>query len=181
MGASFLIDTDVLSAGATSKGQSVPELIEWMDRKSERVYASAVPIAEIEEGIAKSRREGATRRAARLLSALQHWTCAVACRHPRCRAGWAAEYTFELRQFLTGFAAVDPPLARRHTVALSMLCAPVLAGCFRAFGPADCSTTSGAVLPPIAHFRYVAEPTAIVALWAAEGTQKCHRVTLKED
>ena len=66
MSARFLVDTDVLSTGAPSKTQPVPELLEWMDRNSERLYASVVTIAAIEDGIAKSRREGATRKAARL-------------------------------------------------------------------------------------------------------------------
>lgn len=66
MSAGFLVDTDILSAGAPSKAQSIPELIKWMDRNSERLYLSVVTIAEIEDGIAKSRREGATRKAARL-------------------------------------------------------------------------------------------------------------------
>ena len=66
MSTRFLVDTDVLSAGAPSKARSVPQLIEWMDRNSERLYVSVITIAEIEDGIAKSKREGATRKAARL-------------------------------------------------------------------------------------------------------------------
>jgi toxin FitB len=67
----FLVDTDILSVGAPSKAQSIPGLIEWMDRNSERLYVSVVTIAEIEDGIAKSRREGATRKATRLREWLQ--------------------------------------------------------------------------------------------------------------
>jgi toxin FitB len=62
----FLIDTDVLSAGAPSKARAVPLLLSWMDRNSERLYVSVITIAEIEDGIANSNREGATRKAARL-------------------------------------------------------------------------------------------------------------------
>ncbi len=62
----YLIDTDVLSAGAPSKVRPVPELFAWMDRNSERLYVSVVTIAEIEDRIAKARRGGATRKAARL-------------------------------------------------------------------------------------------------------------------
>ena len=75
MSARFLVDTDVLSTRASSKAQPTPRLIEWMDRNSENLYVSVVTIAEIEDGIAKSRREGATRKAARLrewLEALVH-------------------------------------------------------------------------------------------------------------
>ncbi len=66
MSTGFLVDIDVLSAGAPSKARSVPQLIEWMDRNSERLYVSVVTIAEIEGGIARSKREGATRKATRL-------------------------------------------------------------------------------------------------------------------
>lgn len=66
MSARFLVDTDVLSAGALSKAQSVPALLEWMDRNSERLYVSVITVAEIEDGIAKSRRQGALRKAAGL-------------------------------------------------------------------------------------------------------------------
>jgi toxin FitB len=64
--ARFLVDTDVLSTGAPSKAQPVPALIQWMDRNSGNIYLSVVTIAEIEDGIAKSARVGATRKAARL-------------------------------------------------------------------------------------------------------------------
>lgn len=66
MSARFLVDTDVLSAGAPSKARASPRLLEWMDRNSARLYVSVVTVAEIEDGIAKSRREGATRKAVRL-------------------------------------------------------------------------------------------------------------------
>ena len=62
----FLVDTDVLSAGAPSKAQVISQLIAWLDRNSERLYVSVVTIAEIEDGIAKSKRQGSTRKAARL-------------------------------------------------------------------------------------------------------------------
>ena len=66
MSTRFLVDIDVLSAGAPSKARSVPQLVEWMDRNSERLYVSVVTITEIEDAIAKSKREGAIRKAARL-------------------------------------------------------------------------------------------------------------------
>ncbi len=66
MSTRFLVDTDVLSVGAPSKARAVRELVEWMDRHSERLYVSVVTIAEIEDGIAKSKRAGATRKAAQL-------------------------------------------------------------------------------------------------------------------
>jgi toxin FitB len=41
----------------------VPDLLQWMDRNSKRLYLSVITIAEIEDGIAKAKREGATRKA----------------------------------------------------------------------------------------------------------------------
>lgn len=61
----YLVDTNVLSAGAPSKVAS-PDLLAWMDERSSRLYLSAVTVAEVEDGVAKLRREGATRKAADL-------------------------------------------------------------------------------------------------------------------
>jgi len=61
----YLVDTNVISAGVPSRSAS-PALIAWMDDHSAQLYISAVTIAEIEDGIAKTRREGATRKAADL-------------------------------------------------------------------------------------------------------------------
>lgn len=66
MSGRYLIDTDVISAGAPSKARTMPALLEWMDRNSRRLYVSVITIAEIEDGIAKSKREGATRKSALL-------------------------------------------------------------------------------------------------------------------
>ncbi|MBK1664344.1 VapC toxin family PIN domain ribonuclease [Rhodospirillum rubrum] len=63
----YLVDTNVLSAGAPSRGAPV-ELIAWMDAHSAELFLSAVTVAEIEDGIAKLRREGATRKAADLMA-----------------------------------------------------------------------------------------------------------------
>ena len=61
----YLVDTDVISAAAPVK-RRIPALLDWMERNSGRLYLSAVTIAEIEDGIAKARREGASRKAALL-------------------------------------------------------------------------------------------------------------------
>ena len=61
----YLVDTDVISATApTSRQRS--ELVAWMDRHSLDLFLSAVSIAEIADGIAKVRRDGARRKAANL-------------------------------------------------------------------------------------------------------------------
>lgn len=62
----YLVDTDVISAGAPSKGAAAAALARWMDENSNGLYLSAVTIAEIADGIAKARREGARGKAARL-------------------------------------------------------------------------------------------------------------------
>ena len=59
----YLVDTNIISAGAPSQAASPRALIAWMDENSADLYLSAVSIAEIEGGITKLRRQGAHRRA----------------------------------------------------------------------------------------------------------------------
>lgn len=64
----YLVDTNVISA--TSPNRPVPaELVEWMDAQSASLFLSVVTIAEVEDGIAKLRREKASRRS----RDLAHW------------------------------------------------------------------------------------------------------------
>lgn len=42
------------------------DLVGWMERNSERLYLSVITVGEVEDGIAKARREGAHRKADRL-------------------------------------------------------------------------------------------------------------------
>jgi predicted nucleic acid-binding protein len=66
----YLVDTNVISAAAPSR--LVPSaLVEWMDMHSASLFLSVVTVAEIEDGIAKSRREGATRKSADLAAWLE--------------------------------------------------------------------------------------------------------------
>jgi predicted nucleic acid-binding protein len=65
----YLVDTDVISAIAPTKAVTRPELAQWMDARSPVLFLSAVTVAEIAGGIARARREGATRKA----SALSAW------------------------------------------------------------------------------------------------------------
>jgi len=62
----YLVDTNVISATAPTAAVKRAELVEWMDRHSPDLFLSAVTIAEITEGIAKARREGAKRKASNL-------------------------------------------------------------------------------------------------------------------
>ena len=57
----YLVDTNVVSAGAPSKAAGT--LVTWMEEHSADLYMSAVSIAEIEAGIARLRRQGARRKA----------------------------------------------------------------------------------------------------------------------
>jgi toxin FitB len=66
----YLVDTNVISAAALSQ-PAVPALVEWMDAHSASLFLSVVTVAEIEDGIAKSRREGATRKSANLAAWLE--------------------------------------------------------------------------------------------------------------
>jgi toxin FitB len=66
----YLVDTNVISAAAP--GRPVPSaLVKWMDAHSDSLFLSVVTVAEIEDGIAKSRREGATRKSSNLASWLE--------------------------------------------------------------------------------------------------------------
>jgi predicted nucleic acid-binding protein len=62
----YLVDTNVISATAPTAAVTRPELAQWMDVHSSALFLSAVTIAEISDGIAKARREGATRKASTL-------------------------------------------------------------------------------------------------------------------
>lgn len=62
----YLVDTNVISATAPTVAVKRAELIEWMDTHSPDLFISAVTIAEITEGIAKAKREGAKRKASNL-------------------------------------------------------------------------------------------------------------------
>lgn len=71
----YLVDTDVISASAPRRGVAAADLVGWMDEHSVSLYISAITVAEIEDGIAKARREEARRKAADLtawLEALLH-------------------------------------------------------------------------------------------------------------
>ncbi len=58
----YLVDTNVLSAASPTQAAAAPDLVAWMDRNSDSLYLSVITIADIEAGIAKSRRQGPTGR-----------------------------------------------------------------------------------------------------------------------
>lgn len=59
----YLVDTNVISVGAPTAAVRRQELIDWMESNSSNLFLSAVTIAEIADGIAKAKREGAKRKA----------------------------------------------------------------------------------------------------------------------
>jgi toxin FitB len=70
----YLVDTNVISAVSPNRPASLV-LVEWMDAQSASLFLSVVTVAEVEDGIAKLRRERATRRGkdlARWLEAVLH-------------------------------------------------------------------------------------------------------------
>ena len=62
----YLVDTNVLSAGAPGRQERSMALVAWMSTHSDSLFLSAVTVAEICDGIAKMRRTGSASRAARL-------------------------------------------------------------------------------------------------------------------
>jgi toxin FitB len=71
----YLVDTNIVSVGSPVWQAAPAALVSWMEANSSALYLSSVTIAEIEDGIAKLRREKASRKAQRLsawLEALLH-------------------------------------------------------------------------------------------------------------
>lgn len=66
----YLIDTNVISETAPSRPAG-SALVKWMDAHSAALFLSAVTVAELEDGIAKLRREGARRKSANLAAWLE--------------------------------------------------------------------------------------------------------------
>ena len=66
----YLVDTNVISAAAPARPAS-PALVEWMEMHSASLFLSVVTVVEIEDGIAKLRREGAKRKSSELSAWLE--------------------------------------------------------------------------------------------------------------
>ena len=62
----YLVDTNVLSAGAPGRRERQAALVEWMDARSHDPFLSAMTVAEISDGIAKLKRTGSASRVAAL-------------------------------------------------------------------------------------------------------------------
>jgi predicted nucleic acid-binding protein len=69
----YLVDTNIISADAPAVAARQAKLVAWMDSRSDDLFLSAITVAEVADGIAKARREGARRKA----SDLSSWRQAV--------------------------------------------------------------------------------------------------------
>jgi hypothetical protein len=70
----YLLDTNIVSADASAKRKvGVGAFADWVREHSDEFYISTVTIAEIEAGIARCERIGATTKGERL----RHWLAAV--------------------------------------------------------------------------------------------------------
>lgn len=67
----YLLDTNLISALAPTRARQLPEFAAWLERHSDQVFLSVVTIAEVEDGIAKARRDGAGAKALRLTEWLE--------------------------------------------------------------------------------------------------------------
>ena len=67
----YLVDTNVLSTGPPTKAQAALGLAAWMEAHASELMLSVITVAEIEDGIAKAWREGASRKAERLAAWLE--------------------------------------------------------------------------------------------------------------
>lgn len=59
----FLVDTNVLSMGASGRGENTAALADWLNMRTDVLFLSTVTVAEISDGIAWLRRTGALVRA----------------------------------------------------------------------------------------------------------------------
>ena len=60
----FLLDTNVLSEAAPNRGQGPnANVVAWLATHDAQLFLSAITIAEIADGVAKARREGASQKA----------------------------------------------------------------------------------------------------------------------
>jgi predicted nucleic acid-binding protein len=67
----YLVDTNVISAFSPAAAHGNEPVRAWLKSQSANLYLSVVTVAEIESGIAKAAREGATRKAERLAAWLE--------------------------------------------------------------------------------------------------------------
>ena len=129
----YLVDTNVISAGAPSRRAS-SELAAWMEAHSASLFISAVTVAEIADGIAKLRREGAVRKSDDLAAWLEtvlhlYGDRILAFDTPTARIAGALSDRARGQAQAPGFADIDiAATARQHGLT-------ILSRNIRNFGP----------------------------------------------
>jgi len=66
----YLVDTNIISITAPSRPAQA-SVAAWLEKNTASLFISVITIAEIEDGIAKARREGASRKAGNLIGWLE--------------------------------------------------------------------------------------------------------------
>jgi len=120
----YLVDTNVISATAPTSPVRRRDLVAWMDLHSSDLFLSAITIAEISDGIAKARREGARRKASDLsawLRAMLHLygDRVLAFDSPTAEIAGALADLARSRGHAPGFADIAiAATARRHELTI---------------------------------------------------------------
>jgi predicted nucleic acid-binding protein len=114
----YLVDTNVISAAAPSRPLPTT-LVAWMDAHSDILFLSAVTVTEIEAGIAKLRREGATRKSADLTAWLEtllhlYGDRILAFDTPKARIAGAMADRARGQGFAPGFADIVIAATAQH-------------------------------------------------------------------
>jgi toxin FitB len=114
----YLVDTNVISAAAPSRPLPTM-LVTWMDAHSDILFLSAVTVAEIEDGIAKLRREGTTRKSADLTAWLEtllhlYGDRILAFDTPKARIAGAMADRARGQGFAPGFADIVIAATAQH-------------------------------------------------------------------
>jgi toxin FitB len=114
----YLVDTNVISAAAPSRPLPTT-LVTWMDAHSDILFLSAVTVAEIEDGIAKLRREGTTRKSADLTAWLEtllhlYGDRILAFDTPKARIAGAMADRARGQGFAPGFADIVIAATAQH-------------------------------------------------------------------
>jgi predicted nucleic acid-binding protein len=120
----YLVDTNVISVTAPTARVSRADLTAWMDSHSADLFLSVVTIAEIADGIAKVKREGAKRKAADLSAWLRtvlhlYGDRVLAFDSPTAEIAGALSDLARSRGHAPGFADIAiAATARRHDLTI---------------------------------------------------------------
>jgi predicted nucleic acid-binding protein len=120
----YLVDTNVISATAPTTAVRRPELVAWMESHSSDLLLSAITVAEIADGIAKAKREGARRKASDLSAWLKtvlhlYGDCVLPFDSPTAEIAGVLSDLARGRGHSPGFADIAiAATARRHDLTI---------------------------------------------------------------